>query len=154
MPKRVDANQAELVQTLRACGLHIVHLHTLGKGVPDLLVSGYRRQSERVEALLVEVKTATGKMTDDAAEAEEALEDLLYRHSDLYIDDSWTTWDVGEWLQAGLSEITAETTDEELKALAKDLHRTARSECVRLVGDVLDYITEDRDEKAAEKADA
>lgn len=65
MAKRVDTNQTAIVNALRECGLHIVHLHTVGKGVPDLLVTGYRRQTGHVEALLVEVKTAKGKVRQE-----------------------------------------------------------------------------------------
>lgn len=36
---RVDANQQEIVQALRMVGATVQHLHTLGRGVPDLLVA-------------------------------------------------------------------------------------------------------------------
>ena len=35
---RVDANQAEIVKTLRACGCKVRILSPLGDGIPDLLV--------------------------------------------------------------------------------------------------------------------
>ena len=38
---RVDANQAEIVDTLRKMGCSVQHLHAVGGGVPDLLI-GYR----------------------------------------------------------------------------------------------------------------
>lgn len=34
---KVDANQAEIVKVLRACGVSVQPLHTVGGGVPDLL---------------------------------------------------------------------------------------------------------------------
>ena len=34
---RVDANQAAIVGALRKAGCKVQHLHTLGRGVPDLL---------------------------------------------------------------------------------------------------------------------
>jgi hypothetical protein len=37
--KRVDGNQAEVVSELRRRGWAVLHLHTVGKGCPDLLVS-------------------------------------------------------------------------------------------------------------------
>ena len=46
---RVDANQDQIVETLRACGAY-VRVITMGDGVPDLLV-GYRGYT-----LLLEVK--------------------------------------------------------------------------------------------------
>jgi len=36
---RVDANQKDIVVALRAIGAEVTHLHAVGKGVPDLLVS-------------------------------------------------------------------------------------------------------------------
>ena len=35
---RVDRNQAEIVQALRSMGATVQHLHTIGKGCPDILV--------------------------------------------------------------------------------------------------------------------
>lgn len=46
----VDANQAEIVAAIRACGGTVQHLHQVGRGCPDLLV-GHRGRN-----LLVEVK--------------------------------------------------------------------------------------------------
>lgn len=64
MAKRVDTNQRQIVGELNACGLHTVDLHTVGRGCPDILVVGHRRQTGQTEALLVEIKTARGKLTD------------------------------------------------------------------------------------------
>lgn len=63
--KRVDANQPAIVSALRQVGYHVIHLHTLGKGVPDILVTGYNHRVNSVVALLVEIKTASGNLTDD-----------------------------------------------------------------------------------------
>jgi hypothetical protein len=38
---RIDANQPKIVEALEKVGCTVQHLHTLGKGCPDLLV-GYR----------------------------------------------------------------------------------------------------------------
>lgn len=46
----IDTNQPLIVKALRAVGATVEHLHSVGKGCPDLLV-GYRRQS-----FLLEVK--------------------------------------------------------------------------------------------------
>ena len=40
---KVDANQSAIVQALRQVGASILHLHTLGRGVPDLLVAKHDR---------------------------------------------------------------------------------------------------------------
>ena len=63
--KRTDANQSSMVQQLRQCGVKVIHLHTVGKGVPDLLCCAYRRTTGQRELLLVEVKTDKGKLTKD-----------------------------------------------------------------------------------------
>lgn len=41
--RRVDDNQVEIVKALRKIGAEVTHLHTLGKGVSDLLVSFRQR---------------------------------------------------------------------------------------------------------------
>jgi hypothetical protein len=61
-PKRVDLNQVSLVQYARRMGANVEHLHTIGRGCPDLLVA-YRGQW-----LLVEVKSDNGRLTLDEQE--------------------------------------------------------------------------------------
>lgn len=65
MAKKVDTNQPEMVAALRRCGFHVMHTHSIGKGAPDLIVSGYRRDLDAVCALLVEVKHGSSKLTPD-----------------------------------------------------------------------------------------
>ena len=55
--KKVDANQAQIVEALRAAGASVTDLSRFGQGVPDLLV-GYNRR-----VYLLEVKSADGKLT-------------------------------------------------------------------------------------------
>lgn len=57
MPRRVDANQKEIVEGLRQCGVKVYSLAPLGKGCPDLLcgVGGCN--------YLLEVKTKRGRLT-------------------------------------------------------------------------------------------
>jgi hypothetical protein len=59
MPKRVDSNQASVVQALRDSGCTVQCLHMVGRGCPDLLV-GYKGMN-----LLLEVKVGDAKLTDD-----------------------------------------------------------------------------------------
>jgi hypothetical protein len=47
---RVDDNQASIVQVFRQMGCSVQPIHTLGRGVPDLLVA------VRGKTLLVEIK--------------------------------------------------------------------------------------------------
>jgi hypothetical protein len=56
---KIDANQPEIVEAFRQLHCSVQHLHAVGSGCPDLLigVNGFN--------VLVEVKTATGKLTDD-----------------------------------------------------------------------------------------
>lgn len=53
---RVDTNQPDIVDALRAVGATVQHLHMVGGGCPDLLV-GFRMQN-----YLLEVKTERGSM--------------------------------------------------------------------------------------------
>ena len=60
MQKRVDLNQSLIVQALRQAGATVQHLHTIGRGCPDLLVGIHGVN------LLVEVKSHDGaKLTPD-----------------------------------------------------------------------------------------
>jgi hypothetical protein len=56
-PRRVDANQAEIVTALRAVGASVLDLHTVGRGCPDIAV-GWRGLT-----FLLEVKSARGRLT-------------------------------------------------------------------------------------------
>ena len=55
--RRVDRNLAEIVRELREYGCSVQHLHTIGKGCPDLLV-GYGGKN-----YLIELKSPGGKLT-------------------------------------------------------------------------------------------
>lgn len=39
MPKKVDANQKDIVSALRTAGCEVQHLSDVGKGCPDILVA-------------------------------------------------------------------------------------------------------------------
>ena len=56
--RRVDANQPETVDALRQAGATVTHLHTVGKGCPDLIV-GFRGHN-----YLLECKVIGGKLTE------------------------------------------------------------------------------------------
>lgn len=57
MRKKTDKNQQEIMDALRKVGASVSSLHTVGCGIPDLLV-GYRGRN-----YLIEVKTDKGKIT-------------------------------------------------------------------------------------------
>ena len=56
---KVDANQPEIVAALEQAGASVLHLHTLGRGAPDIC-AGYRGRN-----YLMEIKTVHGKLTPD-----------------------------------------------------------------------------------------
>lgn len=56
---RVDANQPAVVEALRKAGAEVTHMHQLGGGVPDLLVSFRQRW------FLMEVKSGEGVLSED-----------------------------------------------------------------------------------------
>lgn len=76
MPKyaaRVDRNQPEIVKAIRKEGWTVLHLHTLGKGAPDILVG------KDGENFLIEIKDgekppSKRKLTPDEAEFSEEWE--------------------------------------------------------------------------------
>lgn len=55
-------------------------------------------------------------------------------------------WTVDSWLAEADTAITAETTDEEIEQLAKDLDLEAYAEGVYLYGDIEAYLRKQRDE--------
>lgn len=63
--RKVDANQAAIVETLRRFGFSVCILARIGKGVPDLLVGGLNRNTNTPENVLVEVKSSGGYLTPD-----------------------------------------------------------------------------------------
>ncbi len=59
---KVDGNHGEIVQALRRVGCRVLDLSRVGAGCPDLLVSLPQR-GRIPELMLMEVKTARGKLT-------------------------------------------------------------------------------------------
>lgn len=56
---RTDSNQVSVVKALRKAGAVVTHLHTLGRGVPDIMCSYDQRW------MLMEIKSKGGKLTKD-----------------------------------------------------------------------------------------
>lgn len=65
MPKRVDANQKEIVKTLRSLGATVLILSDVGSGCPDICV-GYRGRN-----FLVEIKDGSKPPSKQALTADE-----------------------------------------------------------------------------------
>lgn len=61
---RVDDNQSEIVEALRAAGALVQPLHTVGGGVPDLLVA-YRGTWYMIEIKDGSKPPSRRKLTDD-----------------------------------------------------------------------------------------
>lgn len=96
-----------------------------------------------------------GRLDEDAQEASAEIEELcqeMYDHPIIVMDASDYFAGLGNRrAQAEYLCITADTTDEELEKLAADHERAPE---VDVVLDVLDYLTELRDELAAERDEA
>lgn len=60
----VDANQPQIVKALRAAGATVQHLHTVGKGCPDILV-GFRGVNYLLEIKDGSKPPSARKLTDD-----------------------------------------------------------------------------------------
>jgi len=65
--KRVDDNQQEIVKQIRRLGITVVHLHTIGKGCPDLLL-GFKKKNFLIELKDSKKTTSQKKLTDDEKE--------------------------------------------------------------------------------------
>lgn len=59
---KADANQPEIVKAIRAMGGTVLHMHTLGKGAPDIAV-GYGGIT-----MFAEIKDGDKKLTPDKQE--------------------------------------------------------------------------------------
>lgn len=64
---KVDRNQAEIVLELRRAGASVQPIHTLGQGVPDLLV-GFQGKNFILEVKDGERPPSEQKLTPDEAE--------------------------------------------------------------------------------------
>lgn len=85
-------------------------------------------------------------LTDDAHEADLEIENRCAGepdHSDLV-----QVWSVDQYLLNVTSDVTAETTDEEIARMAADIESDADSDGVLLDGDVTEYLTDQRDVKS------
>ncbi len=63
--RKVDANQGEITKILKEYGYLCESTHTLGKGLPDLLVAGWHYGLDANVLLWVEVKMLGGSLTED-----------------------------------------------------------------------------------------
>ena len=63
----VDANQPEIVKALRDVGASVQHLHTVGKGCPDIAV-GFRGKNYLLEIKDGSKPPSGRKLTTDEAE--------------------------------------------------------------------------------------
>ena len=95
------------------------------------------------------------RLTDDARDAEEEIEDEIYRAMRDRAYDSVTAWEAGYYYEGlgGLDSVaehlgvTADTSDEEIEAIAKHELEAAREENgIYVIEDLEEYITEVRDE--------
>ena len=57
MKYKIDGNQTEIIEALRAAGFYVFDCSRMGRGFPDLLVNSYAR------VVLMEIKTQEGRLT-------------------------------------------------------------------------------------------
>jgi Holliday junction resolvase len=70
MPKRVDANQKDIVSFFRKLGCSVQILSSVGKGCPDLLL-GYRGKNYLIEVKNGALPPSSQKLTPHEAEFHE-----------------------------------------------------------------------------------
>jgi hypothetical protein len=61
--RRADGNQPQIVEALRKAGAVVQPLHTVGQGVPDLLVA-YTGESGISRTMVMEIKDPTKPKSD------------------------------------------------------------------------------------------
>lgn len=86
-----------------------------------------------------------GRLTDDARGVQEAIEFKL--DNDAGPANYYETWTVESWLESSLNEITANMTDEQLADLAEQWEPNSTT---TVLGDILHYITQHRDNLRAD----
>lgn len=144
------------------------HREVLRYGIPAMragevnqLLEDIKPLAERIAAghrVVWDGSNHVGKLDEDASEAEEELEYLL----DQYVPEDGP-WMAEDWLQdADFSELTADTTDEELSKIAEEWLSVAKSDGVAIWGGaraierVLEgwrrRLIEERDEETEEAA--
>lgn len=64
---KIDANQNQVVDALRRLGYSVLHLHTIGKGCPDILV-GKSGKNYLFEIKDPEKPRSSRKLTEDEEE--------------------------------------------------------------------------------------
>jgi hypothetical protein len=84
--------------------------------------------------------------------AEEAWGQLVAALEELPASD-WVLWDTDDWLEPVRGEVSADTSDAELAAMARDYERVAREEHYVLTEGVLEILRGWRDDLAAEEAE-
>lgn len=62
--RRVDNNQARIVEQLRRLNISVQHLHTVGRGCPDLLL-GFRNKNYLIELKDEKKRASAKKLTPD-----------------------------------------------------------------------------------------
>lgn len=63
---KIDANQPSIVSALRKIGASVLHLHTLGKGAPDILIA-YRGRNVLLEIKDGSLPPSARALTPDEA---------------------------------------------------------------------------------------
>lgn len=63
-----DENQKAIVTQLRSLGFLVEHTHQIGRGKPDILVSGFSIEANRILLSWWEIKNGKKKLTEDEVE--------------------------------------------------------------------------------------
>lgn len=94
MPRRaakVDGNHGFIRDSLRDLGFDVDDIHTVGYGMPDLIVTGQPHWAPCAVSLKVEIKMPGGRLTKMETEYVQAL-----RHRSAYLI-AYGFFDVLEW---------------------------------------------------------
>ena len=139
----------------------VYHGHDRRWGIPCLIADAANDLLDEISPLAQRVldgytsewdgNNHVARLSDDAQAAEDEIERLI---DDLRVDETngISDADAGEWLTETDPAITAQTTDEEIAALAEQAEQDAAYERIVLI-DAEGYLTRLRDEMRADAED-
>lgn len=147
------------VEIGNAIPFSVYHGHDRRYGIPCLTADAVNELMEEIRPLAQRVVDGYSRhwdgnnhvatLTDDAETAEREIEEIV---DALSVDETNTVtgWSAGDWMSGGDCPVTADMTDGELEALAKQIDDEAAESHV-VLSDTIEWLTERRQSLRGDK---